>query len=140
MCISFFTTFFWLLAHRSFYYYYWRSWLRRRFRRMIRSDWAWLLTSQCSTTRFSTNVIKLVAWRTKYICFFSHLISLLFYENLWYIIKRFTYVTKIVVWMIKAFEDGIAESDSVAGDESNKESHMILGLLRDNLSTWTSDS
>merc|ERR1712050_332189 len=38
----------------------------------------------------------------------------------------------------KAFEDAIAELDSVAED-SYKDSTLIMQLLRDNLTLWTSD-
>lgn len=40
---------------------------------------------------------------------------------------------------MQAFEEAIAELDSV-GEESYKDSTLIMQLLRDNLTLWTSDA
>lgn len=40
---------------------------------------------------------------------------------------------------MQAFEDAIAELDSL-GEESYKDSTLIMQLLRDNLTLWSSDA
>ena len=40
--------------------------------------------------------------------------------------------------MMKAFDEAIAELDAL-GEESYKDSTMIMQLLRDNLTLWNSD-
>lgn len=41
-------------------------------------------------------------------------------------------------WSYQAFDEAIAELDTL-GEESYKDSTLIMQLLRDNLTLWTSD-
>jgi 14-3-3 protein epsilon len=40
----------------------------------------------------------------------------------------------------KAFDDGIANLENVTDEQAYKESTMILQLIRDNISLWTTDA
>ncbi len=45
---------------------------------------------------------------------------------------------KMSVFTMQAFDEAIAELDQL-GEESYKDSTLIMQLLRDNLTLWTSD-
>ncbi|KAL9313785.1 hypothetical protein ACSQ67_019237 [Phaseolus vulgaris] len=53
-------------------------------------------------------------------------------------IDRGSYLYVCVLMVVEAFEEAIAELDTL-GEESYKDSTLIMQLLRDNLTLWTSD-
>ncbi|CAN6833362.1 unnamed protein product [Brassica oleracea] len=80
-------------------------------------------TSQCSTMSSSILQTKLVTWPDRSM--------LLFILGL---MSHSAYTTTPT----SAFEEAIAELDTL-GEESYKDSALIMQLLRDNLTLWTSD-
>ncbi|KAF3503065.1 hypothetical protein F2Q69_00045091 [Brassica cretica] len=94
-------------------------------------------TSQCSTMSSSILQTKLVTWPDR--CHSSSLFivsqtgSSLTVLSLSKVLSCF-----LIVFLTKAFEEAIAELDTL-GEESYKDSTLIMQLLRDNLTLWTSD-
>ncbi|KAF3563117.1 hypothetical protein DY000_02019336 [Brassica cretica] len=82
-------------------------------------------TSQCSTMSSSILQTKLVTWPDR--CHSSSL----------FIVSQ-TGSSLTVLSLSKAFEEAIAELGTL-GEESYKDSALIMQLLRDNLTLWTSD-
>jgi hypothetical protein len=53
-------------------------------------------------------------------------------------LSHWNIVTDLLVISLQAFDDAISELDTL-GEESYKDSTLIMQLLRDNLTLWTSD-
>lgn len=58
------------------------------------------------------------------------------YDNLIHYLEKDNYIS---LHFLKAFDDAIAELDTL-NEDSYKDSTLIMQLLRDNLTLWTSDT
>lgn len=96
----------------------------------ILSDWVWLWTSLSSTTRSWTHLKGLVI-----VNYTKKRKDSLFW---WFEIVYLSFLFRACHLAKQAFDEAISELDTL-NEESYKDSTLIMQLLRDNLTLWTSD-
>ena len=89
--------------------------------------WVLHLTFPYFTMRFSTLLTELATWPSRLVI-----------RELCLVLKMTIVNSQTIFQRRQAFDDAIAELDTLS-EESYKDSTLIMQLLRDNLTLWTSD-
>lgn len=104
--------------------------LRQIFLLLTQFDWVWHWTFQFSIMRLWTHLKGMDVWQwVELACFWP------WYKYSWCLLNWFLRACHLAK---QAFDEAISELDSLS-EESYKDSTLIMQLLRDNLTLWTSD-